>query len=139
MKRFTQILCLILIAVTILAVPAYAAQQASMFFAKHSCYLWETSDTQFQVWFNVTATGGMDELGVSEIVVQSSSDGVNWSNEQTYYNLTASNTGYHSGHVTFSRAVSGNYYRARVTFYAENSDGTGEYTDYTSSIYWTKP
>lgn len=144
MKRFTQILCILLIAVMILAVPAFAAEQASAFFMKHSCYLWKTSSTSFQVWFDVTATGGMDELGVSEIVVQSSSDGVNWGTEQTYYrssysNLTAFNTGYHSGYVTFSRAVSGLYYRARVTFYAENGNGIGEYIDNTSSIYWTVP
>lgn len=139
MRRFTQILCLILIAAAILVVPTLAAQQASAFFASHSCYLWKTSGTQFQVWFNVTATGGMDKLGASEILVQSSSDGIDWDDEQTYYNLTASNTGYHSGYVTYNGAVSGRYYRARVTFYAENSDGSGEYADNTSSIYWTTP
>lgn len=137
MKRFTQILCLFLVVAMVCVVPAFAAERASVFFMKTSCYLWKTSGTSFQVWFDVTATGGMDKLGASEIVVQRSSDGVNWSNEQTYYSKTVSNTGFHTDYVTFNRAVSGNYYRARVTFYAKDGNASGEFTDYTSSIYWT--
>ena len=52
MKRFTQIICLLLIAAMVLAIPAFAAEQASIFFSSHSCYLWEVSDSEFQVWFD---------------------------------------------------------------------------------------
>lgn len=134
MKRFTQILCLLLIASMILAVPAMAAEQASNFFMSHSCYLWEISDSEFQVWFDVIAVDGMDVLGASEIVVQRSTDRVNWESVATYTDFYGYNTGEYGACATYSSASSGYYYRAKVTFYAENDTGCGFYTDYTSSI-----
>lgn len=134
MKRLTQIVCLILIASMVLAVPALAAEQASAFFGSHSCYLWEISDSEFQVWFNVTAVEGMDVLGASEIVVQRSTDRVNWESVATYNNFYGYNTSHYGTCATYSSASSGYYYRAKVTFYAENDTGCGYYTDYTSSI-----
>ena len=53
MKRLIQMVCLILIVSMVLAIPAFAAEQASHYFISHSCYLWEVSDSEFQVWFNV--------------------------------------------------------------------------------------
>ena len=134
MKRFTQLICLFLVIVTILSIPALAAEQASNYFMSHSTYLWEISDSEFQVWFHVTAVEGMDVLGVSEIKVQYSSDGVNWDTVKTYSGQYAYNTGAYNGYVTYSEAQSRGYYRAKVTYYAENDTGIGEYVDYTSSI-----
>lgn len=134
MKRFTQAVCLLLVAIMILAIPTFAAEQASDFFMSHSCYLWEVSDSEFQVWFNVTAVGAMDILGVSEIKVQRSTDKANWETVQTYSGIYGYGVSYKSGHVTYSSATSGYYYRAKVTFYAENDTGIGKYTDYTSYI-----
>lgn len=135
MKRFIQLVCLLLVVSMLLVIPAFAAEQASLFFAAHSCYLWEVSDTEFQVWFDVTAVGGMDVLGVSEVIVQRSTDGVNWSNEAFYYDMYRYGKSYYSGHVTYSDVTSG-YYRAQVTFYAENDTGVGEYTAWTSSFHY---
>lgn len=134
MKRLTQIICLILIASMVLAIPAFAAEQASHFFSSHSCYLWEVSDSEFLVCFDVTATGGMDVLGVSEIKVQRSTDADNWTTVATYYDFYDYNTSFHSDELTYSSRSDGYYYRAKVTFYAENDYGIGEYTDYTSYI-----
>lgn len=135
MKRFARIICLLLVLVLVLAIPAYAAEQASDFFAAHSCYLWEVSDTEFQVWFDVTAVGGMDVLGVSEVIVQRSTDGVNWSDEAFYYDMYRYGSSFYGGHVTYSNVTSG-YYRAQVTFRAENDSGVGEYTARTSSFHY---
>lgn len=134
MKRFVQIVCLLLVLSVVLAIPVFAAEQASDFFVSHSCYLWEVSDSEFQVWFNVTAVGGMDVLGASEIHVEESSDGVNWSTVASYYDLYGYNKSHYGTCVTYSNVTSGNYYRAEVTFYAENDEGVGEYTDRTSSL-----
>lgn len=134
MKRFIQLVCLVLIASMLLAVPAYAAEQASDFFAAHSCYLWEVSDSAFQVCFNVTAVGGMDVLGASEIKVQRSSNGVSWETVATYYDYYGYDRSYYSKEITYSSVTSGYYYRAKVTFYAQDDTGVGEYTDYTSSL-----
>lgn len=134
MKRLIQILCLLLIVSMVLVVPAMAAEQASSFFRSHSCYLWEISDSEFEVWFDVTAVGGMDVLGASEIEVQRSTDRVNWETVATYYDFYGYDTGEYGDCATYSSASTGYYYRARVTFYAENDTGCGFYTDYTSYI-----
>ena len=135
MKRLVQFVCVLLILSMILSVPAFAAEQASHCFMSHSCYLWEVSDSEFQVWFNVTAVDAMDSLGVSEVKVQRSTDGVNWSTVATYYDFYNSGKSFYSGHVDYSDVTSG-YYRAKVTFYAEDETGIGEYTDYTSSFHY---
>ncbi len=142
MKRFTQILCLVLILSLVLAMPAYAAEitpRGSDYFHMRSCYLWEVSSTEFQVWFDVTAVDGMDRLGVETIKVQRSTDGTNWTTVKTYDmddypSMTAYNTGTHDGCVTYSNRQAGYSYRAYVLFYAKNSAGTAVYRSYTSSI-----
>lgn len=118
----------------ILAIPAVAAEQASDYFGSHSCYLWEISDSEFQVWFDVTAVDIMDVLGASEIRVQRSTDKTNWETVQTYYNLYGYGKSHYGTCVTYSSATSGYYYRAKVIFYAENNTGTAEYIAYTSYI-----
>lgn len=141
MKRFTQIVCLVLMFSVLLAVPVYAEDvtpRASNYFGNHSVYLSEISSTQFRVYFNVTAVAAMEELGASVITVQRSTDRTNWENVKTYTkeaytNLIGKNTGNHSGYVTYTR-TSGYYYRAYIRFYAKNSSGTAYYSDYSSSI-----
>ena len=142
MKRFVRLVCLVLVFVMILAIPANAIEntaRGSDYFGSRSCYLWKTSSTQFQVWFDVTAMGIMDELGASTVKVQRSADGENWEDMQTYRkanysNMICENTGMHASYVTYSGAQPGYYYRAYVCFYAKNSDGIAQYNSYTSSI-----
>lgn len=134
MKRFTRFVCMLLIAAMVFAIPANAAEQASNFFMSHSCYLWNVSSTGFEVWFDVDAVDGMDVLGASQIKIQRSSDRSNWTTVQTYSGIYEYNTSEAGGHVTFSGRQPGYYYRAKVTFYAENDMGVGEYVMYTSSV-----
>ena len=142
MKRFSQCLCVLLVLLLILATPAFAAEsnalRSSDYFMSSSVYLRKTSSTQLQVWFEVSATGGMDELGVSVIKVQRSTDAQNWTTVRTYYkedypNMIDTNTSYHSGYVPYTYS-SGYYYRAYVQLYAKNSGGTGYYDCYTSYV-----
>lgn len=142
MKRFLRSICLLLVFITICSIPAYAAEntaRGSDYFMSRSCYLWKTSSTQFQVWFDVTAMSGMDELGASTIKVQRSADGKTWEDMQTYRkanysNMICEDTAAHASYVTYSGAQPGYYYRAYVCFYAKNSDGIAQYNSYTSSI-----
>lgn len=143
MKRFSQCVCILLVLILILATPAFAAESSTLrssdYFVASSVYLWEISSTQFQVWFEVTATGRMDELGVSVIKVQRSTDTDSWTTVRTYYkedysNMICKNTSEHSDCVTYTYS-SGYYYRAYVELYAKNSEGTAYYGCYTSSIY----
>lgn len=144
MKRFSQIICLILVLSLTLAIPVSAmgsSSWASNYFGSHSCYLWGVSSTGFQVWFDVRALRMMDELGASTIKVQRSSDAVNWSTVKTYLKAnysqmtTTERTASYAGYVTFNDADSGYYYRAYVEYYAKDSNGTGTLSSYTSHVY----
>ena len=142
MKRFVQFACLVLVFLMVLSIPANAVEfvaRGSDYFGARSCYLWKTSSTQFQVWFDVTAMGTMDELGTSTIKVQRSSDGENWEDMQTYRkadyaNMIHEDTARHASYVTYTGAQTDYYYRAYVCFYAKDGTSIAEYNSYTSSI-----
>lgn len=143
MRRFTQLICLILILSTVIYTPVLAVEaanpKASNYFMKHGTYLEKISSTEFEVWFDVTAVSTMLEVGVKTIKVQKSSDGDDWETVKTYSKddyaqMTDTNTAGHADCVTYDEAEKGYYYRAIVTFYARNSSGRGEYDDATSSI-----
>lgn len=143
MKRFTQIVCLILIIATAFAIPVSAEENmqpwGSSYFASMLSYLHKTTGTTFQVWIEVTAGGTLDKLGASEIIVQRSSDNSNWTDMKTYTkeeytNLVASSDFTHEAYVTYT-GTSGYYYRAEVEFYAKKGTGYAEYSYTTDSIY----
>lgn len=144
MKKVTKTICLMLVLATLLSVTASAATMEeagtySLFFVGYGSYCWKTKDTQFQVWFDVTAKRTMDKLGVERIKIQKSADGENWLTVMTYNSsyydyLLGEDTGFYSNHVTYTGA-SGYYYRAYLTFYAEDSSGIGKVYQYTQPIY----
>ena len=131
MKRLIKCLCLILALSFCLAIPAAAeeaAPYASDFFMSRDAYLWRTSSTSCQAWFEVTAMRGMAELGAQFIEIEESSDGVNWSvvasyNRSNYSNLIKTNTGNHTSYVTFSKMKPDCQYRMYVRLYAKDSNG----------------
>ena len=142
MKRFSRLICMMLTAVMLLAIPATATEnaepRASSFFGSTDVYLYKTSSTQFQAWFEVSALGIMDKVGASEVKIQESSDDENWTTVKTfsmahYSNMIDENSGAHASYVTYT-GTTGKYYRAKITLYAENSTGFGERIRYTSSI-----
>lgn len=142
MKHLIKFVCITLAFVMILAVPAQAAaevsQRASNYFAAFSVYLHQTSSTQFQAWFEVTAVGGMDALGASTIKIQRSTDKSSWTTVATYEmddypSMVASNTSVHQGYVTYT-FTRGYYYRAYVELYAKKGTGTAVYDTYTSYL-----
>lgn len=142
MKRVSRLICMLLAVAMLLAMPAAAEEnaepRASSFFLSSDVYLYQTSSTKFQAWFEVTALDGMDKLGASEIKIQESTDDENWTTVKTcsmsnYSNLIDENSGFHASYVSYT-GVTGRYYRAKITLYAENSTGTGEWIRYTYSI-----
>ena len=103
--------------------------RGSNFFSCSSVYFWNTSGLNYQIWFDVTAVGTMTELGVSEIVVQRSTDERNWTTVRTYYKenysqMIDSGVARHVDCVPFT-ATAGYSYRAIVMLYARNSSGSG--------------
>jgi hypothetical protein len=90
------------------------------------------------IYFNIIATGTMDELGASYIVLQSSTDGTSWLTTynfipSSYSSMMGYNVSYKSGSVSYS-GIDGVYYRAYVTFKAKNSTGTDTVSEYTSTV-----
>lgn len=145
MKGIIKSICLVLVMATLLSTSVYAQSPEeptgtySVYFNRYCAYCWQTTDGQFEVWFDVTAKGTMEKLGVEKIKIQKSSDGENWLTVMTflssYYDyLLGENAGFYSNHVSYT-GVSGYYYRAYVTFYAENSSGVGKISEYTQPIY----
>ena len=142
MKRFSQVLCVLLICAMMLSVAAYAAEipqtRASNFFGCSSVYFWNTSGRNYEIWFDVTAVGSMYELGASKIVLERSTDEEEWETVRTYYKedysqMTRSSTTSYANCVSFT-ATTGYSYRAIVTLYARNSSGTGTMRETTTVL-----
>ena len=141
MKRFARIICLFIVLSIVVAIPAYAEAQtsrASSFFTAYRAYCSKASSTSLEVSFHVIGAGPMDILGASQIKVQRSSDGENWTTVKTfdkadYSNMTDTNTAVHGSVMTCS-ITGGHYYRAVVTFYAKNSTGVGFKAYYTAKV-----
>lgn len=142
MRRVFSILCVLLVVafvVPMIAISVEAVEtRASDYFMEDSCYLYKTSSTEFEAWFDVTGVDGMDEIGAKSIKIQRSSDGTNWTDMKTYTkesypSLIAKNTAFHDGCVTYT-ATAGYYYRAYVVFYAKNGTGSATLGRYTSKL-----
>lgn len=137
MKRFARYICLILVFLLIIAVPVYAVEgrsmDASYYFSYTNAYLSKISDTTFRVTYQANGTGVMDEIGVSYMEIQKSSDNSDWDTVATYSNLIGYNTGSHLSSFVYT-GTANNYYRAYVEFYAKDDTGRGYYDYYTASI-----
>lgn len=143
MKRYIRCVSIALALVMLMVTPAFAAEtaepRASNFFAASSVYFWHVSGSQYQIWFDVTAVGGMNELGASKIVVEHSTDLVNWDPVKTYNKsdysqmTTTKTTASYANYVTYY-PTDGYAYRAIVTLYAKNSSGTGEMDEVTTVL-----
>lgn len=144
MKRFTRCLCLVLSLVLLLAVPAQAVgtenARSSSFFGSSAVYLYKTSSTTFQAWFEVTGMRTMDKIGAKEIKIQRSSDNESWTTVATYTmddyysTLIDENNCAHVACVTYTGSH-GYYYRAYYKLYAKDDTGSGTWARYSSSIY----
>ena len=142
MKIATKCVCLILIVSLLCSVPVSAeeapAPYASAFFSATGTYLYIISGNRIGVWFEVIAKTEMDELGVSSIVMQKSSDGTTWRNIKTfnpdnYSAMITENASYYANGVPYTGTYN-YYYRAYVEFYAKNGNSTGVFHMYTSPL-----
>lgn len=133
--RFTALLLAI-----VLAVPAFGSAaaaevvepRASAYLANYGAYVYLPGDGEVRVYFNVTGTGRMDELGALMIRIYESIDGINWSWKTTFTHdstpgMLSYNDNFHSGYVSCN-GVKGLYYKAYVCVWGgENGDGDTRY------------
>lgn len=141
MRKLTEILCILIVCVMLFSTTALAVEvntpRASSYFVTTSAKIKETS-SGLEIWFDTTGTGIMDQIGAKTVVLYRSADGSSWTSIKTftkeaYPEMIRKDAGAHSCCLTYS-ASKGYYYKAYVTFYAKKGTGTGEVTQYSSSL-----
>lgn len=142
MKRLTKGISVLLVCIMLLSTVAIAAEpvepRGSDFFLYSSVYFWRKTGQTYEIWFDVLTKGIMQELGARKIVVQRSTDGINWVTARTilkedYPNMTTLDDLQYSNCVTFA-ATNGYCYRAAVYLYARNSTGFGSMCETTAIL-----
>lgn len=139
----TAIRFIALLLVFSLMVPVYAnaavaetvQPRASAYLDNYGAYVYLPGNGDVQVYFNVTGTGIMDELGALSIKIYESTDGTSWTWKETFkHDLTPGMLSYndnvHASHVTYDGVV-GRYYKAYVCIWG-GKDGQGD-----TRYFWT--
>ena len=133
--RFTALLVAVILMIPTFGSSVTAEEvqpRASAYLTSYGAYVYLPGNGEVQVWFNVTGTGYMDELGALSIAIYESTDGVNWTWEKTFKHNTTSgmlsyNDDFHTGHVTYNGVV-GRYYKALVCIWGgKNGQGDTRY------------
>ena len=133
--RFIALLLVLLLTVPVYANAAgveIAQPRASAYLDNYGAYVYLPGNGQVQVYFNVTGTDDMDELGALSIAIYESTDGTNWTWKTTFkHDLTPGmlsyNDDFHTGHVTYNGVV-GRYYKALVCIWGgKNGQGDTRY------------
>ena len=117
------------------AVPETVQPMASYYLEWYSAYICTLSRGRFEVWYDVTATTYMDDLGVLSIRLYESTDNVNWTWLKTYLpenysSMLVQDEIHYVSSVSFQGVV-GRYYKAYVCIWA-GKDGGGD-----SRYIWT--
>ena len=139
-KRFwlIRIVAILLVASLISPAPAFAATSdvvqplASLYLTSYTTYIGSIDHGRIQVWFRVTGTGYMTDIGVLSIRLYESTDNVNWTRVETflhedYSNMLSHNDSHHMSYIEY-QGVAGRYYKAYVGIWAGN--GTSGDTRY---------
>lgn len=133
--RFTALLLALALCVSVYAHAAEVESiqpRASAYLNSYGAYVYLPGNGQVQVYFNVTGTNVMDELGALSIAVYESTDGINWTWKKTFtHDSTAGmlsyNDDFHYGSVTYNGIV-GRYYKAYVCIWGgKNGQGDTRY------------
>ena len=146
MKKMIRIFSLVIATVILLSIPVYADESntySSLFFASYDSFIHVPSGRNLEIWFDVVGNGSMDEIGVSYIDLERSSDGINWTVVRTflpedYPQMIYEDSGFNCDYISYMGAY-GYYFRAYVTYYAKNSRGCGNEYEYTPAVYLTPP
>lgn len=121
-----------------LTVPCYASAAAvepvqplaSNYLRWYDVGIRTMGDGKLEVWFEVTATNVMDEVGAMSIRLYESSDQTTWKRVMTrlyedYPSMMGSDDYEYSSYMPY-QGVAGKYYKAYVKLWAGN-DGEGDY------------
>jgi len=111
---------------------------ASKYITSHTAYMHADGGGKVSVWFNITGTGRMDEIGGVMIVLYERNTSTSpWNFVRNYHytsnsGMLAYNTGFHGSHVSHN-GVAGRQYYAVVHLWA-GKDGEGDARERTTGI-----
>ena len=131
-----KVTILILVVALVCPVGVSAVEpRASDYLAVYSAYVYPAGWGKVQVWFDVTGTGYMDEIGALEIQLYESKDNETWTWVDTFHysdysDMLGYNDYIHVGHIEYSGTI-GRYYKAYICIWA-GKDGDGD-----TRYFWT--
>lgn len=137
-KKRTFLLKMIALCLALfLAVPTYASAseieavqpRASDYLISYQTYVYPAGSGKVQVWFDVTGTTYMDDLGSLSIHLYESKDNSNWTYIKTfshadYPSMLGHDDYFYMSHIDY-QGVAGRYYKAYVCIWA-GKDGGGD-------------
>ena len=143
-RKYTAFLRLIaMLLVVILALPVNVSAaavepvqpRASYYLDSYNAYVYPAGSGQVEVWFTVTGTDDLDELGALTIMIYESLDNINWYRAITFIhdnnpNMLGYDDYFYASHVTY-QGVKGRYYKAYVCIWG-GRDGDGD-----TRYFWT--
>lgn len=140
MKSTIRCICLLMVVVMLVSVPALAEEAgtySSAYFTSYAAYIYIRSGRTIEIWFDTVGKGLMDKIGVSSIQLERSLDGTNWITDATflpedYPQMLEENTGSACNYISYT-AEYRYYYRAHVTFYGEKNN-SGGYASYCTAV-----
>lgn len=103
--------------------------RASYYLSSYNTYICDMGNGRMEIWFDVTGTGVMDEIGVLSIRLYESSDNTNWTRVKTYSHenyssMLAHDDWSHISYVSY-QGTAGKYYKAYVCIWA-GKNGAGD-------------
>ena len=128
-----RIAAVCLIVVFIFPCPALAAPNenistyASDYLDSYNAYICAMGSGKLEIWFSVTGTYYMEDIGTLKIMLYESTDLTNWTWVETflhedYDTMLAQNDYFYASHVDY-QGVAGRYYKAYVCIWAGKDDG----------------
>ena len=136
--RLTALLLAIVLAIPsfVSASAAEAVQpRASAYLTSYCAYVYLPGDGEVRVYFDVTGTGYLDEIGALSIQIHESIDGTIWTWKDTFKHyltpgMLSYNDDLHAGYVSYD-GIRGRYYKAYVCIWG-GKDGDGD-----TRYFWT--
>ena len=103
--------------------------RASYYLGSYNTYICDMGNGRMEIWYDVTGTGDMDEIGVLSILLFESTDNTNWTRVKTYSHekypsMLAYDDWSHTSCVSY-QGVAGRYYKAYVCIWA-GKNGLGD-------------
>ena len=135
-SHIVRVIAIILIFATLVPIGASAVEvqpRASDYLTSYNSYIYRPASGTIRVYFNVTGTNYMDELGVLSISLYESTDGgTTWTWKKTFTHDSTSgmlsyNDNFHSGYVTYYGWPSRQYKAYVCVWGGKNGQGDTRY------------